>query len=94
MSNIETDHIRTMGNAMLIRNIITLLHKWIIETPATLYRNEFIRHGFLCRCACHERSNIVNSKSRQYKILTSIADVKNEIVNISERGRGPAELEV
>jgi hypothetical protein len=26
------------------------------------YRNKFIRHGFLCRCPCHQSSKIVNSK--------------------------------
>jgi hypothetical protein len=30
------------------------------------YRNKLIRHGFLCECACHDSSKIVNGKSSQY----------------------------
>ena len=30
------------------------------------YRNKLIRHGFLCRCACHQSSKIVNNKRFEY----------------------------
>ena len=30
------------------------------------YRNKFIRHGFLCICACHQSSKIANSRPSEY----------------------------
>ena len=43
------------------------------------YRNKFISHGFLCKCACHDSSEIVNGKSSQYSydsaVNRSTADV-------------------
>jgi hypothetical protein len=36
------------------------------------YRNKFISHGFLCKCACHDRSKIVNGKSSQYSYDSAV----------------------
>ncbi|MGC2575509.1 MAG: hypothetical protein WA364_28715, partial [Candidatus Nitrosopolaris sp.] len=30
------------------------------------YRNKLIAHIFLCRCACHKKSKIANSRPRHY----------------------------
>lgn len=36
------------------------------------YRNKFIRHGFLCICACHQSSKIVNSKPCEYSYDSAV----------------------
>jgi hypothetical protein len=36
------------------------------------YRNKFIRHGFLCRCACHQSSKLVNIKRFEYSYDSAV----------------------
>jgi hypothetical protein len=47
----------------------TIITKYLTEECKDctgFYRNKFIAHVFLCRCACHKKSKIANSEPGHY----------------------------
>lgn len=54
-------------DTLLINNaIITKCLTEECKDCTGFYRNKFIAHVFLCRCACHKKPKIANSKPRHY----------------------------
>jgi hypothetical protein len=77
IDNQDNDKEILLTNSTIITKCLTTDRNYCIG----FYRNKFIAHVFLCKCGCHKKSKVADSKPRHYsyhpEVEHSTVDVRH-----------------